>query len=84
VVARGTVTLMFEDGGAPLAQTFTLQPNSRTNVPISTTFPEAIHRPFGAVVESSGVDLVVERAMYRDLYEVTWASGTAALGTPLP
>ena len=78
-----TVTLMFEDG-APQALTLTLPANSRTNVPVSSAFPEAVGRRFGAVVEGSGIELVVERAMYRTVNGVTWAAGTAALGTPLP
>jgi Tol biopolymer transport system component len=80
-----TVTLMFESqfGQQPLTRTFALPANSRTNVSISESFPEALGR-FGAVVESDGVELVVERAIYRNFNNVTWAAGTAALGTPLP
>ena len=39
---------------------------------------------FSVVIESSGAGIVAERAMYGDYRGVIWASGTAALGTPLP
>ena len=63
-----------------------LDPNSRTNVAVSSAFPEAVGRRFGAVVEAVGptpVQIVVERAMYNDAGGVTWAAGTSALGTKL-
>lgn len=40
-------------------------------------------RTFSILVESAGPGIVVERALYQDYGGVTWASGTALLGTPL-
>jgi hypothetical protein len=80
------VTLYFEDGTST-NQTYTLLPRSRTNVPVSTRFPVAAGRRFGAMVESLGAtpaQIVVERAMYTSPGGVTWAAGTNALATPLP
>jgi hypothetical protein len=39
---------------------------------------------FGALIESSGVDLVVERSVYWNVDGALWAAGTAALGAPVP
>jgi hypothetical protein len=80
------VTLYFEDGTST-NQTYTLLPRSRTNVAVSTQFPAAAGRRFGAMVESLGAtpaQIVVERAMYTSPGGVTWAAGTNALATPLP
>jgi hypothetical protein len=68
-------------------QTYTLLPRSRTNVPVSTQFPVAAGRRFGAIIESLGAtpaQIVVERAMYTSPGGVTWAAGANALATPLP
>jgi hypothetical protein len=81
---QATVTLLFESGD-PIQFTVPLPANSRTNVPVSARLPaSAATFRFGALVESDGVELVVERSMYADVDGVTWASGTAALGTPVP
>jgi hypothetical protein len=40
-------------------------------------------RAFSIVVESGGPGIVVERSIYQDYGGVTWAAGTALLGTPL-
>jgi hypothetical protein len=80
------VTLYFEDG-TTAERTFALLPRSRTNVAVSTEFPSATGRRFGAVVESLGAtpaQIVVERAMYTSPGGVTWAAGTNALATRLP
>src|SRR5262249_4756130 len=79
------VTLVFETG-ATMELNVPLLPNSRTNVPVSTTstvFADHTVR-FGAIIEAAGLDLVVERSVYTNVDGVTWASGTSALGTPLP
>jgi hypothetical protein len=82
---QATVTLLF-DFGDPIQVTLPLPANSRTNVPVSTLAPAFVNsfKRFGAIVESDGVDLVVERSMYANVNGVLWASGTSALGTPLP
>ena len=59
------VTLYFEDGGSA-EKTFALLPRSRTNVNVSSEFPNAAGRRFGAVIESLGAtpaQIVVERAI---------------------
>ena len=51
------------------------------------SFPAAVGRGFGAIVESTGVpaaSLVVEQAIYNDAGGVQWAAGTAAAATPVP
>jgi hypothetical protein len=82
-----TVTLLVE-GGTPLPIVVELPASSRVNVPVSTSFAlpvtaEHPRRRFGALVESSGVEIVVERAMYSTVGGITWGAGTAALGTKL-
>jgi Tol biopolymer transport system component len=79
------VTLFFEDGTTAV-RTFGLLPRSRTNVSVSSEFPAAVGRRFGAVVESldpNPVQIVVERAMYTSPGGITWAAGTNALATRL-
>ncbi len=63
-----------------------LPANSRTNVPASmlVTPGTTASVRFGAVIESSGVDLVVERSEYWNVGGTLWAAGTAALGAPIP
>jgi hypothetical protein len=80
--------LLDGDVGSAAATTVALPPNSRTNVPVtanmlSQRYPFYGSR-FGAVIESDGVELIVERSVYRDVDGVTWAAGTNALATPIP
>jgi hypothetical protein len=80
------VTLYFEDATTAV-RVVDLLPRSRTNVAVSTMFPEAAQKRFGSIVESLGATpahIVVERAMYTSPGGVTWAAGTNALATPLP
>jgi hypothetical protein len=80
-----TVTL-YPESGDPITQTVELQANSRVNVPVSGFFPPQplpFSRRFGAVVESNGVEIVVERAMYQTVNDVIWSIGTASLATKL-
>jgi Tol biopolymer transport system component len=79
------VTIVFEDGTTAV-QTYNLNPNSRTNVPVRNDFAGVSGRRFGAIVESLGASpaqIVVERAMYGNSGGVFWAAGTNALGTRL-
>jgi hypothetical protein len=81
------VTVMFEDGSAPITRTFALAANSRSNIAPAADFPEAIGKRFGVLVESIGAtpaQIVVERAMYSDANGINWAAGTNALATKLP
>jgi hypothetical protein len=80
------VRLYFEDG-TTAERTVPLPARSRTTLGVSTEFPAAAGRRFGAVVESLGTtpaQIVVERAMYTSPGGVTWAAGTNALATPVP
>jgi hypothetical protein len=77
-----TVTLLVE-GGAPVVTKIPLKGFSRTNVPVSGLFPAGTNAKFGAIIESNGVPIVVERAMYTSAGGVTWTAGTAALATKL-
>ena len=80
------VTLLFEDGTAEVSRTFTLLANSRFNVPLDGTFSVAQGKRFATVVESVGAtppQIVVERAMYSDANNVTWAAGSSAVATKL-
>jgi hypothetical protein len=84
--AQVKVTLLFEDGTAALARTFTVVGNSRFGVSVRDEFPAAVGRRFGALIESVGatpVPIVVERAMYADAGAEVWASGTNVLATRL-
>jgi len=79
------VSLHFEDGTS-VAHDVALPAQSRTNVAVSASFPEAQGRRFGTLIESLGATpapLVVERAMYASPGGVTWAAGTAAVATRL-
>jgi hypothetical protein len=73
----------------PLTVDVSLQPNSRTNVPIGAT-PElsaAINSRFGVIIESLGdtpAQIVVERSTYsNDSNGVVWAAGAVTLATKL-
>lgn len=84
---RVRVTLLFDDGGAPLSREYDVLAKSRLNVPVRVDFPAAVGRGFGAVIESLGgapAPIVVERAMYNDAGGQFWRAGSDALGTPLP
>ena len=64
-----------------------LKASSRVSVPLSQhlTGKPGTESSFlvGATVESNGVEIVVERAMYKTVNGVPWAWGTAALATKL-
>jgi hypothetical protein len=81
--ARVTVLL---EGGGEAVRTYQLEPNSRTNVPVGSDFPEAVNKRFATLIESLGgtpAQIVVERAMYTNVGGVTWAAGTNAAATCL-
>jgi hypothetical protein len=85
------VKLIFEDGTtAQLPTPLTVAANSRTTIEVGGTFPSAIGKRFGVIVESLGspaAQLVVERALYNDAtikgQHVVWAAGANAMGTRL-
>jgi hypothetical protein len=79
------VTLLFEDG-TTAESTISFPGNGRTTLNVQDTFPAAMGRRYGAIVESLGAtppQVVVERAMYSDANGVIWAAGTDALATRL-
>jgi hypothetical protein len=81
-----SVTLLFEDGSAPVTRTFRVLANSRFTVNARLEFPEAVGRRFGAVVEALGdapAQIAVERALYTDSQGLFWAAGGNSLATRL-
>ena len=80
------VTVLFEDGTAPMTRDVPAAASSRSNVAPAVDFPEAAGKRFGMLVESIGAtpaQIVVERAMYSDANGVNWAAGSNALATKL-
>ncbi len=85
--STATITVtMISETQAPESQTYTVAPNSRFNIALGETgfFPTAVGRRVGLLVESTGVPVVVERAMYADAGGQAWAAGTNAVATKLP
>ncbi len=84
---RAVVTAHFLDGQSA-TRTYDLPPQSRTNVALGTNLQQTfLHGPFGVVVDSVGdspVPIVVEHSTYSSPGNVTWASGSNALATPVP
>jgi len=77
------VTLYLADGTST-TKTFTLPATSRTNVQVRVEFPDVADKGgFGTIIQSSGPQIVVERAMYNNAAGQVWAAGTDALGTKL-
>lgn len=74
-----SVTLLFEDGTSA-TRTVPLPAARRTTVDAGT-FPEAANRRFGAIVESNGVPIVVERALYQSTGGLLWAGGGTSVAT---
>lgn len=84
--AQVKLTLLFEDGTAPVTTMVTVQANSRTSIDVGTMFPQALGKRFGALIESQGATpapIVVERAMYADAAGEMWAAGSNLLATRL-
>jgi hypothetical protein len=80
------VRAFFEDQGEPLDRSYDIPANSRFNVNYSDSIAQG--RRFSVLVEGTGPSgqipqLVVERAMYSNSGNTTWAAGTDALGTPI-
>ena len=77
------MTLVFEDGTTAV-RTFEVAAQSRFNVSVRASSPQATGRRFGAVIESIGLGaapLVVEQAIYSDASGITWAAGSNNLAT---
>jgi hypothetical protein len=80
------VTVVFEDGSAPLLQDVSVAANSRSNVWIGPDLggTSVVGKRYAVLVESLGTtpaELVVERAMYWSQPGVPWAAGTNAIAT---
>ncbi len=56
-------------------------PAARRTTVDAGTFPEAENRRFGAIVESNGVPIVVERALYQSTGGLLWAGGGTSVAT---
>jgi hypothetical protein len=56
---------------------------SRKNIRLGDVLPSLGETKTGVIVESDGVEIVVEPAQYRSTGGVTWAAGHAALATKL-
>jgi uncharacterized delta-60 repeat protein len=76
-----TVTLLYEDGTSEM-KTVTLPKQSRTTVDAGE-FANAAGKRFGAIIESSGVPIAVERSVYSSSGGVTWSAGAASVATRL-
>ena len=82
----GTVTIsVYVEGGeaSPAPHVVQVAGNSRLTVPMSALLPDRSAR-FGTIIESDGIPLVVERAMYATVNNQLWDAGTASLATKLP
>jgi hypothetical protein len=79
----GTAFVKLYYDGTSTTKAFPIPANSRTNVRVQTEFPEVLNKSFGTIIESTGVQIVVERAMYNNANGQTWAAGTDALATKL-
>jgi hypothetical protein len=78
-----TVTL-YDDNGVRTGFQVNLPASSRVSAPLADSlFRGWGMNRVGVLVESDGVDIVVERAMYRTANLLTWSWGTASLGTKL-
>ncbi len=83
--ANVTITFLRDDPSTNVTHTFTVQPQTRFNVPVGpgTSVPELTNEHFGALV-TSDQPIAVERALYWDANGQIWAAGTNATATALP
>jgi hypothetical protein len=83
----GVATLTFAPDWTVLGPLAPIQVNlprrSRVNVRLGDILPSVGGTKAGVIVESDGVEIVVERAQYRSTGGVTWTAGHAALATKL-
>lgn len=78
---QATVSFVYDDGSRHVKKV-ALQPNSRTTIDAGA-FKSAVNRKFSVIVESDGVAIVVERALYHSVAGVLWAAGAASVATNL-
>jgi hypothetical protein len=86
----GTATITFYReaipglSNPPIVRTIPLPANSRTNVQAGLVDNLVMdRRRFATTIESDGVPIVVERAMYQTTNGLTWSIGTSAVATKL-
>jgi hypothetical protein len=77
-----TLTLLVENG-APIVHTVALPAESRVTVPVSSLVTGGGVSRFGTVVQSNGVPIVVEEAIYTTVDGMTWAAGSATTAARL-
>jgi hypothetical protein len=70
-------------GAAPIVQSYTLPPTSRTNV-VAADLTSAPGTYSAEVAVLNYQPIVVEKAMYWDSNSEAWAAGTGVVATPLP
>jgi subtilisin-like proprotein convertase family protein len=75
---------LLRPGAAPLTQSYTLPPTSRTNV-VAADLAGAVAGTYSADVQVLNYQaIVVEKAMYWNSGSEIWAAGTGVVATPLP
>jgi autotransporter-associated beta strand protein len=73
------------EGAPPIVKTYTVSATSRFNIDVKTVVPELKDASFGARIEvTNDVAIAVERSLYWNANNVSWAGGTNALATPIP
>jgi len=81
--AQVTITFLRENG-VPVQKSFTVPGFSRLNVRVGgPEVPEINNERFGVLIESTA-PIAVERALYWDAGNATWAAGSNATATRLP
>jgi len=73
---------LLRSGAAPIVQTYTLEPTSRTNI-FAGDFASAGTYSMDVQVLNYQ-PIVVEKALYWDAGNEVWAAGTGVVATPLP
>ncbi len=75
---------LLRSGAAPVTQTYTLEPHSRTNVQ-AVDLAAGVPGTYSADVQVLNFQpIVVEKAMYWNSGGEIWAAGTGVVATPLP
>lgn len=81
------ITVLFDDGTAPLTRRFPVGGQRRLTIWMSVVFPETAGKRYGVVVESApgqNLNLVADQSIYWSSGGAALAAGTTALGQPLP
>jgi hypothetical protein len=80
----GSATVSFVTDSPATSGQITVPLAANTRTTLRTQEISAVYSArFGTIVESDGVPIVVERAMYRTTNGVTWSIGTSAVATKL-